>query len=449
MQLFQIPEIAGLDSRRGILRIPPEVDVPLTPRVRKIIDTAEFRRLVSVKQLGFVALVYPGAMHSRFEHSLGVFRLAAILLKQMAHDAEFTRIVPTEAGELFLLTALLHDLGHYPYCHLIEDLHLGLPSHEEEIERFLLNSECEISRIIREDWNLHPEDVLYLLSGMRPKEKTLLSENETLFTLLSSMLSGPVDIDKMDYLQRDSLHAGVPYGRNYDQERLLASLCLNERCDGLAISAKGKTAAELLVFARYVMFSEVYWHHTVRSATAMFQRLYYDLHLEKGAELQRLLRDASDSSAAEIFLKMHEKAPSAALCEALFGPKRFLYKQIAEFSAFEYPDLYHRLARKPYGFLKNLAEKMAQKLHGELNAHEFLIDAPPVGREIEFRVDIRTVNSEFRPLQEVSPVVRALAMEQFDDLVKRVRIFVHPSRLSCRSELLEVFHALVSEMTTE
>ena len=83
--------------------------------------------------------------------------------------------------------------------------------------------------------------------------------------ILGSMLSGPIDIDKMDYLVRDSLHAGVPYGRNFDQGRLIGSLCLNEAGDGLAISRKGQTAAEMMVFARYVMFSEVYWHHGVRA----------------------------------------------------------------------------------------------------------------------------------------------------------------------------------------
>ena len=92
------------------------------------------------------------------------------------------------------------------------------------------------------------------------------------------MLSGPIDIDKMDYLYRDSLHAGVPYGRHFDQQRLLGSLCLNQAGDGLAITDKGKTAAELMVFARYVMFSEVYWHHGVRAATAMLQRAFYLLH---------------------------------------------------------------------------------------------------------------------------------------------------------------------------
>lgn len=443
MQLLQIPEIAGLDSRKSILRIPPEVDVPLTDRVRKIIDTAEFRRLAHVRQLGFVSLVYPGATHTRFEHCLGVFRLAAILLKQMAHDDDFTRIVPAGACELFLLTALLHDLGHYPYCHLIEDLHLGLPTHEEEISRFLLDPECEISQIIRQDWHLFPEDVLCLLTGKKPDGPTLLSENQPLFTLLSSMLSGPVDIDKMDYLQRDSLHAGVPYGRNYDQERLLASLCLNQNRDGLAISSKGKTAAELLVFARYVMFSEVYWHHTVRSATAMFERLYFDLHCQNGPALLSALQNSSDEEAARLFLKLHAGQPSAPLCEALFGPKRFLFKQIAEFSAFDFPELYHQLARRPFAFLTELSEQLARSFGRGMRPYEILIDAPPMGREIEFRVSIRTGPETFRPLQEVSPVVRALAVEQFDDLVKRVRVFVHPRWLAERERILKIFQELI------
>jgi HD superfamily phosphohydrolase len=433
--ILQIPEIAGLDSRKSILRIPPEVDVPLTPRVRRLIDTAEFRRLASVRQLGFVSLVYPGAMHSRFEHSLGVFRLAAILLKQMAHDADFVRIVPTEACELFLLTALLHDLGHYPYAHLIEDLHLGIPSHEEEISRFLLDPECEVSQIIRADWRVSPEDVLYLLTGKKPAAPTLLSENFTLYKLLSSILSGPVDIDKMDYLQRDSLHAGVPYGRNYDQERLLASLCLNETRDGLAISSKGKTAAELLVFARYVMFSEVYWHHTVRSATAMFQRLYFNLHQTEGMKLNEKIRNSDDSGAALLF-----RERNTPLAEALFGPKRFLYKQIAEFNAYDFPEIYGQIARRPYTELKEIGERLAASLPG-VEADEILIDAPSQTREIEFRVTIRTAPGVFRPLKEVSPVVRALAVEQFDDQVKRVRIFVHPRLVAQKEEIVAQFVA--------
>src|SRR5690606_2564346 len=117
----------------------------------------------------------------------------------------------------------------------------------------------------------------------------------------ASMLSGPIDVDKIDYLARDSHHAGVPYGKHFDASRLISSLCLNQAGTAVAVTDKGRTAAELMVFARYVMFSEVYWHHTVRAATAMLQRAVtmqsqtIDWHVLYGAtdlEMPNLLRKA-------------------------------------------------------------------------------------------------------------------------------------------------------------
>jgi len=134
------------------------------------------------------------------------------------------------------------------------------------------------------------------------------------------MISGPIDIDKMDYLYRDSLHAGVPYGRHFDQQRLLGSLCLNQAGDGLAITDKGKTAAELMVFARYVMFSEVYWHHGVRAATAMLQRAFYLLH---GAlDLDALFRMTEHEMIDELRARGGRRTGRANCSTALFGPVR-------------------------------------------------------------------------------------------------------------------------------
>lgn len=415
------------------MRIPPEVDVPLTGRVRRLIDTREFQRLNRIRQLGLVSRVYPGAMHTRLEHSLGVFRLAVLLLKRLAYDPVFSRKVPLWGGELFLLTALLHDLGHYPYCHPIEDLQLpDSIRHETRIARYLRDETSELVRGIREDWQQEPDDVLYLLSGQRPSRPTPLSENPALYRLLASLLSGPVDIDKMDYLQRDSLHAGVPYGRNFDQERLLGSLCLNAGGDGLAISSKGKTAAELLVFARYVMFSEVYWHHAVRSATAMLQRLYFTLWQKNGREFSEKLLASTDDEAETLFHE-HVRGDSAeTLWQGLFGSRRILYKQAAEFTFYEHPEIYHAIARKPYAWMVRLAEDLASQLSKRVGRKvepvEVLVDAPPREREVEFVVDIYDAKErKYHPFADVSPVVKALAVRQFDDFVKRVRIFLHPA----------------------
>src|SRR5690349_13264124 len=200
-----IPEIVGLDSRKALVRIPPETDVPLTDRVRHLIDTAEFRRLAQVSQVGLVSLVYPAAHHSRFEHSLGVYRLALLYLEQLSYDARFTEAISTADAELFIVAALVHDLGHWPFCHPIEDMRLpGVPHHELFANSFLL--EGEIADVLREEWKINPRDIVSLLSE---KPRDLRTK------ILSSLLSGPIDIDKMDYLQRDSLHAGVPYGRHF------------------------------------------------------------------------------------------------------------------------------------------------------------------------------------------------------------------------------------------
>ncbi len=416
--LCELPEVAGLDAQSGLVRIPPELDIPLTGRVRQLLDTPEFRRLGKISQLGLVGLVYPAANHSRLEHSLGVYRLALLYLKRLSADDRFAEVISVKDAELFVVAALLHDLGHWPFCHLIEDMGLpSVPTHELFANSFLL--EGEIADALRDDWGMNPRDIVALLSG-KPRDRKS--------RILQSMLSGPIDIDKMDYLLRDSLHAGVPYGRNFDQTRLIRSLCLSASGDSLAISEKGKTAAEMMVFARYVMFSEVYWHHAVRSATAMLQRAFYLLHGQM--DLDHLFRLTEEPMICEL-VAAGEGGPAGELLEGLFGPVRRIYKRLAQYSVFESPEICSCLARRPYPWLVACAEQLSMIVSGVLSRvvapHEILFDAPPVKREVEFKIDVYFAKKDrYRALGDISPVVRTLAKQQFDDYVKRVRIFVHP-----------------------
>ncbi|MEM9658933.1 MAG: HD domain-containing protein, partial [Planctomycetota bacterium] len=133
-----IPEVAGIHSSRGVVRIPPELDVPLTDRVTRLLDAAAMRRLAGIPQLGLVRLVYPGATHSRLEHSLGVYRNALLFLNRLAEDDRFASLVAPERAESAIVAALLHDVGHWPFCHAIEDLQIDdLPTHEELARRFV------------------------------------------------------------------------------------------------------------------------------------------------------------------------------------------------------------------------------------------------------------------------------------------------------------------------
>lgn len=415
----EIPEFAAHGEARGIVRIPNEQDVPFSPRVQAIVDTSEFQRLRHISQLGLAAHVYPGANHTRFEHALGVFNNAIRYLWQLGRDDRFAATVDRHRAEVLIVAALLHDLGHWPFCHPIEDLGLpDLPPHEVHAAEFL-SDHGELAQVLRRDWSIESAEVLDVLVDTRDSAE---------LRLVRSILSGPIDIDKMDYLERDSLHCGVPYGRHFDRHRLIQSLVVNEAGDGLAISQKGRTAAELMVFARYVMFSEVYWHHAVRSATSMFARAFYELHgmfdLQSlfrmtDSEMIRLLRDRARGNSVE------------PLVEGVFGPRRQLYKRTAEYAHFQQAELYSLLAGRPFADLvacsRQLALELSRQTGLDIAPEDILIDAPPPHREIEFRVPIFFPREGvYRPLSEVSPVVESLGKRQFDDCVKRVRVFTRP-----------------------
>ena len=422
-ELLSIPEVQSLESSDGLLRIPRQIDVPVTPRVMRIIDTPVFQRLKRISQLGLVSFVYPAANHSRFEHSLGVYRNCLLFLKQLAWQPRFCELVSAEQVEAMILASLLHDVGHWPFCHPIEDMGLdGLPRHENLAKQWL--EDDELQSLIAKDWNADPQLVTRIIT----KKSESKSEK-----LLASILSGPIDIDKLDYLYRDSLHAGVPYGLNLDSARLIRNLCLNEEGDALAINSKGRTATELMVFARYVMFSEVYWHHAVRSATAMLQRSFFrSLAAGKNVDWEAEFRFGENDFVSRWRQRSAGQEPVSSLLGGLFSSRRGLYKRAANFSFVENESLYRALAQKPYAELtaagERLAEALAKATGHQVSPDDILIDAPPAKLEVQFNIDIFESRSEtWRPLGEVSPMIHTLARKQFDDYVKRVRVFCKPN----------------------
>ncbi len=415
-----LPELMSLHQTGSLVRIPPAQDVPLSRRVRRIIDTAPMRRLSSISQLGMVSLVYPGANHSRFEHSLGVYDNALRVLARFASDPDVANMADTRLAESFLLAALLHDVGHWPFCHPIEDMRLkDLGEHETRIADWIEQS--ELSDCLAQDWSCDSADLISLLCPKKDSGSTANAGQR----FFASCLSGPIDIDKLDYLQRDSLHAGVPYGRNFDAGRLIASMCRNPNTGSIAIGDKGRTAAEMMVFSRYVMFSEVYWHHSVRAATAMLQRCVF--LLANRLDLESTLRMTDD-----IWINHLRRAAAGSvvetIAEGLFGARRRLYKRAAEFNIIDGTMVHRRLARKPYWWLVALSERLAELLSRRtgfvVHATDVLVDAPPVKLEVDINIDVVARDGTVRPLGDVSPVTSALAQQQFDNHVKRVRVFL-------------------------
>jgi HD superfamily phosphohydrolase len=410
-----IPEIRGLSGPNQIIRIPPELDIPVTPRVIRIIDSKAFRRLSGISQLGLVRLVYPGAGHSRFEHSLGVYRNALLFLQRLTGIDQFDRACSVHEAELLIVASLLHDLGHWPYCHAIEDMRMtGVPSHEQNAKIYL--ADTELSRLLRNDWGVEADEICELLA---PKEKS-----NPRYSLLGSILSGPIDIDKLDYLDRDSLYAGVPYGRNFDRHRLISQLCLGPTGRSLAITEKARTAAEMMVFARYVMFSEVYWHHAVRSATSMLQRAVWELKSDWLSQSSTLV----DSDFIQALKVASHGTQVESIVDGLFGEKRNLFKRLCEYHRLDQPTIHERLSRRPYVELVELSRRLSSELSKSsghpISPTDVLVDAPPQKLEVQFNIQVRLSNGTFLPLGTMSPVAQTLANDQFDNLVKRVRVFV-------------------------
>ena len=196
------------------------------------------------------------------------------------------------------------------------------------------------------------------------------------------------------------------------------------------VTDKGRTAAEMLVFARYVMFSEVYWHHAVRSATAMLQRAVWNLRdAIDPASLVRL----DDREFVDALGTLAAGTSAAPLVDGLFGSHRRLFKRVASYDALRNPAIHRGLAGRTYddkvAIAGRLAAAVSRRAGIAVGVDDLLIDAPPAEREVEFRLTVREPRegessiAAWRRLEELSPVVRSLAHEQFDDLVKRVRIF--------------------------
>ena len=247
------------------VRDPLWQNIGLGQAAAAIVDAPEFQRLRHVKQLGFAHLVYPGAFHTRFLHALGVYHLTGRAIDALRSRGALLELTSaeTEGIPVVRLAALLHDIGHYPFSHAMEELEAdAIPGHHEELaDRFL--AAPGIQSILADVGSNAAHQIGDLIRGTSDHP-------------LQGLVSGSLDLDKIDYLRRDSLFCGVPYGA-VDVDRLLDSLTLaRESDDGpleVAVTEKGISALESLMFAKYQMFRNVYWHHAVRAATVAFRRL--------------------------------------------------------------------------------------------------------------------------------------------------------------------------------
>ena len=337
-----------------VVRDPLWDNITLDPGAIGLLDTPALQRLRYVRQLGHAFLVYPGATHSRFEHALGAFHLTQRALAALEARGELEPVKPHDRRAV-VLAALLHDIGHYPFSHALEEA--GFPSHEGQGAARLAESELR-QALEREGGPGLPGEIGALIRGR--------SESP-----VQGLISGTLDLDKIDYLCRDSRMCGVPYG-TVDVDRLLASLTVVDGGDGgagreIGVHEKGASALESLLFAKYQMYRNVYWHHAVRSATCMFKRAARTA-VRRGAVTTERIAGLTDDAFMQLLVAQDPTPLSASV------RTRRLHKRALDLPASE-------VTADPEPWISDdpdLAERVEDALAAEagLAAGELLLDFP-------------------------------------------------------------------------
>ena len=217
-----------------------------------LVKTREFQRLRRIKQLGTTYLVFHGAEHSRFSHSLGVYEIVRRII-----DDVFKGRPEWDENErlLVLCAALLHDLGHGPFSHAFENV---FETDHEYFTRQILLGDTEVNSVLRRVAEDFPEKVAQVIEKTYPNE------------LVVSLISSQIDADRMDYLQRDAYYTGVSYG-HFDMERIMR--VMRPRKNGVVIKESGMHAVEHYIMSRYQMYLQIYFHPVSRSAEVVLNHI--------------------------------------------------------------------------------------------------------------------------------------------------------------------------------
>jgi HD superfamily phosphohydrolase len=375
----QTPELRGGSFVRTT-RVAPNIHVGITRATDAVIESPAFQRLRSTIQLGFCDYVYPSARHSRFEHSLGTYYWAreyvAALLRNRG-SVVFRELFTSADIQTVLLAALLHDIGQHAVAHNFEEedsdqtfKHLGLalvvgPDGIAEVGLPPVPREfgMPLLHVARRAGATINEDLFRYLSTLDfdgpPPQKTWSTTSKSThpeWELLAEIISGPLDVDKLDYLQRDSYSCGLTYHQLLDTPRLLQSLAVIDTTRGpdataprfnrrpwhpqrhptysLGIDHKGMIIVETFFFLRKLMLSQVYWHKTVRGVHSLVAFAYRHAKAEAGDKWPTHLR--------EIFFLDRSKTITK-LAEILRRSKHALRRQIAS----SVVALHHRSRRLP------------------------------------------------------------------------------------------------------
>ncbi|WP_405267926.1 HD domain-containing protein [Methanobrevibacter sp.] len=362
-----------MSEKKKFIRDSVYGDINLNNFEVRIMDMPQFQRLRRIKQLGLIGLIYPGATHTRFEHSIGTMHLGSKLAEEL--NLEEDEI------ELIRASALLHDIGHGPFSHVSEGV-LSVP--HEELTKFVV-TKTSMKDLLEEKFDVN--EIIDIVTGKGH---------------LGPIVSGELDVDRMDYLLRDSHNTGVAYGI-IDYERIISNLRLD---DGLILDIKGVQAAEGALVSRYFMYPSVYQHHTTRIVNSMFRRALKRVFDEKiineneiyrydDAELIGVFRHCDNEFANDIMSRLDE---------------RRIMKRVKSIRLdnFKHPEKMYKIKQET---LRKAEEEIAEDY--SLDKDYVFINIAEYPRFDEMKTQV-SVDGKLYPLTEISNIIGALSKARFN-----------------------------------
>ena len=363
----------NMSGKKKFIRDSVYGDINLSEFEVKVMDMPQFQRLRRIKQLGLISLIYPGATHTRFEHCLGTMNLGSKLAEELELDQDDV--------ELIRISALLHDIGHGPFSHVSEGV-LSFP--HEELTRYVV-TQTSIRDLLEEKFDVN--EIADIINGKGH---------------LGPIVSGELDVDRMDYLLRDSHNTGVSYGI-IDYERIISNLKLE---DGLILDIKGVQAAEGALVSRYFMYPSVYQHHTTRIVNSMFRRALQKTFDEKIIDEHEIYRyDDSDITS------MFRNSENEYVRDIMFRlDNRIIPKRVKtiRLDNFKYPEKMYKIKAEE---LRKAEAEIAEDY--DLDKDYVFINIAEYPRFDEMKTQV-SVDEKLYPLTEISNIIGALSKARFN-----------------------------------
>lgn len=376
------------------VRDPLWKDILFTPEILKITEHPQFRKLSGIKQLGPASLVYPGAVHTRLSHCIGVYHIARKILLTLIREKGFSF---TQTGiNSFLCACLLHDLGHFPFAHSLKDV--VVRSHET-LATDIITSDPQLSALIGNAKADTKQVCMIIDPGFCAD-----ADDETV--LYQNLLSGALDPDKLDYLCRDAYFCGVPYGM---QDVSWITEHIKNIGTKPALSIKHSGSVEHLLFSKYLMYRNVYWHEKTRCATAMVKNAVVNA-LQDGVLKEEELYFLDDTQFINL-CKSKDYKPLELVEMSNSGKLLFTNR------TFECPENFTEKDRRIY--LENAISQLGEKCP----SYSVIVDVPePIS--FESNLNLIDADGEIIPFNRTNNIFATENVSQaFTKTLRKIRIF--------------------------